>query len=239
MATGTTHALVGATSTFGVGVLAGPLVGIDNFALLAAFTAAGAGAAMLPDIDTARSTAATFLGPASKSVHVIVAKSSKIFMWLTRTRDDPHPTEHRGLSHTLLAAAAASFAATLTHGAPPVATVLMVSTLMVLGAGPLALGIILAIMATKPEMGTLIEATKCAWPLAVLVGYTIGGLWPDSLTPFGVAWWAPFFKKNGRRWRYTGSKRRMRSGGWVEKGPFVFLISLAWILEAWYYFSQR
>jgi membrane-bound metal-dependent hydrolase YbcI (DUF457 family) len=228
---GTTHGLVGAAAGLAVGLTVGRLIGMDTAPELASITAFGAGAAFIPDGDTPKSRAATFLGPISGLISWCLRWTSVFVMWATRTKADPKPHQHRGLIHTTFAAFLFAIAAAFTWGAPPIAVILLVSAVCYLGIGEWCIPVLISMAIVKHDLHALVDDTQLIWPLVLFVGYVVGGLWPDSLTVSGVYRGFPF-KKNGQRWRKNTKPRiRLRTGGWAEKWLFVPAISCLFVAE--------
>ncbi|MGQ4271035.1 metal-dependent hydrolase [Nocardiopsis changdeensis] len=98
---GRTHAMTGLAAAS----LAGPLLSVTDPRVLLVLGAVGAGATLLPDLDTRSSTAARALGPVSQAVSRAARRLSEVVWAATATRldrEDPRPdTGHRHLTHTL------------------------------------------------------------------------------------------------------------------------------------------
>lgn len=217
------HAWSGMAVGLAVGLLteAPPALGITNAALVA-------GAALLPDIDQPQATVARVFGPLSQAfARQVNDVSAAVYEHTATPFDDDRDGGHRGLTHTLVFAAAlgllAGLAAQWTAG---LAVVLFLCV-------SLALRGLLGNAARR--YGWLATTTVAGALTAVLVmslpeGYGTGQLgllvglgcavhcWGDSLTLSGCPWLFPI-KINGQRWYPIGTPEflRFRAGGTAER----------------------
>lgn len=217
------HAWSGMAVGLAVGLLteAPPALGITNAALVA-------GAALIPDIDQPQATISRVFGPLSQWFAGLVNDTSAAVYARTATPlDDDRDGGHRGLTHTLLFAAAVGALSTLAaQWTAGLAAVLFLCV-------SLALRGLLG--NTARRRGWLVTTAAAAGLTAVLVfalpeGYGTGQLgllvglgcavhcWGDSLTLSGCPWLFPI-KINGQRWYPVGTPEflRFRAGGTAER----------------------
>lgn len=237
------HAWSGMTVGLAVGLLskAPPALGITNAAIMA-------GAALIPDIDQPSATIARVFGPVSQWFSQRVNDVSAAVYERTATPfDDERDGGHRGLTHTLVFAAAvgalSSFGAQWTAGLAAV-LFLCVSLAMrgLLGNWVRHQGrvrrrgrarrlrrllaklrgwvstTLLAAAVTAVLMSALPDGYGTS-QLGLLVGLGCAvHCWGDSLTLSGCPWLFPI-KINGQRWYPIGSPEFLRfpAGGSTEK----------------------
>lgn len=219
MCLGRTHLLGGVA----LGLGAADAVGGQGLARVLAGAAVAGGAALLNDLDTPSSTASHALGRATGWLASGVRWLAEAAFTVTATPVDHRyasPT-HRGLTHTLVfAAAVGTLAWQLARlgpvGVGVVAIVTAVPALRVVGHGRLrGMSLILAALAVAALVAV-------AAPSAVSVGVAVGaGLLShdllDGCTTMGVPLLWPL-KLRGMRWRRVGLPRilRFHTGGPVE-----------------------
>ncbi|QBI56752.1 metal-dependent hydrolase [Streptomonospora litoralis] len=199
---GRTHAATGLPLGVAVGAAVdGTLPGMVIGAWLCA------GAALLPDIDTPVSTAATALGPLTRRVSVGVRACSAAVWWATATKrdteDERADREHRALTHTVPAAAAAGMlTAAATVWAPTAWLIVWALTVIALrgvlteaggrwSTATSAAGLTIVVMVLAPPHPVLVGAAVSAGASAHLAG--------DALTRQGVPLTWPLTHR-GRRW---------------------------------------
>lgn len=235
------HALTGitaATLTATLGRLTGNPLDPATTALLAALLA---GAALLPDLDTERSTAATAFGPPGRALSRATARASAAVHHATATaRDRDRDGAHRGLTHTaafalLLGASVAAVTFTLDRVAAHAVTfallTLAVRALAPRAGRPAALAV--------AALGTLLAADvphpDTRWALlggAVTAGCLLHA-WGDSLTWAGCPWLWPL-RIGGRRWYPVRPPHgtRFETGGTIERRVVTPLLALAALIGA-------
>lgn len=206
---GPTHAASGAVAGLGIAVLLPESYGgATSFGAACIYGGVAAGAALLPDFDHHNSTVTNSGGTVTAVVHRGVdAASVAIRNATSTTRDARSKDGHRGVTHTLIFAAAFSRLtwqlSQFQWGAA--AVIFLTLWWSVLGlAGRWAdhnpirsVAIPAGIAASAFWMPGLTAPTGLG--VAVLVGLVMHCI-GDALTSSGAPWFAPLIPFNGRRW---------------------------------------
>jgi membrane-bound metal-dependent hydrolase YbcI (DUF457 family) len=226
---GVSHATSGAAAGLALAHAAPGLVDVTSPRDAYAFAAVCAGYAMLPDLDHPQSAATRRFSWASVVASRVVRPASWAVFQITRTDHDRGTGTHRGLTHTVLFAAALGWGvnAAVAHGG-----VLALWVVVFVGTALAVKGIDHLI----PGPPSLLAAAALAWLCAGIPPWEIGspaGHVPwvgaavtlgmlvhccgDALTESGCPLWAPL-KIKGRRWYPVRPPRllRFRTGGPAE-----------------------
>ncbi|MFI6430776.1 metal-dependent hydrolase [Rhodococcus oryzae] len=249
MVMGATHAVSGAVA----GLLAAQVLppewgGPTSTAEVFTFAGVCAGAALLPDLDTAQSTVARSFGPVSQLVARAVDELSLWFYRLTRGKRDPKRRGgHRTLTHTALFAIALSAgisALVIEFGRPAIIGTLFVTLGLALRGlagswaarnGWIAVTLVAAALSAFTWTWYPDEVGSRALGVAVGLGCAVHCL-GDAITKEGVPFLAPFLPWGRRRWweLRLPSMLSIRAGGTVEKvvlGPLLTLVAVG--LAVW------
>jgi Predicted membrane-bound metal-dependent hydrolase (DUF457). len=211
--------------------------------------AAISGAALLPDCDHRNGTLAQVARPVSQHLCGAVADLSSWVQATTGTRyDRPHDDGHRGLTHTLLAAAPAGGAATALAWLVPYGSAILVGVLVAFAAQAL-------IHPARPgrlrRTRKSVHAWLIGWAAGLIVAVTHAGGW--WLGPIVAAGWlihlagdacsvqgVPLFwpaRIRGQRWRMVGLWRplRIHTGAAMEHwhagaATLIGVVSVGWML---------
>ncbi|KAA2266535.1 metal-dependent hydrolase [Solihabitans fulvus] len=237
MCTGPTHALQGAIVGLAVTAAVPTIVGYTpTVPAILLGTVLTAGGALLPDLDMPRSTASKSVGPITDVISDGVQGLSRITFRLTASRADRAHMKgtHRGLTHTLVAAAALGAGFTWLTGLGRIAalaTVFLVSFVALRGLPPVEKNftdLITAAAITGGAWWVLTTQPVPAWWIGGAIGvgcltHQLG----DATTTHGVPllWPLPLA---GQQWRGLGIPRFMR---FHTGGPFESRV-LPWLLGA-------
>lgn len=249
MVMGATHAVSGAAVGLVVaGLLPPHWGGPTSTAETLTFAGVCAGAALLPDLDTAQSTVARSFGPVSKVLAGGVDAVSLGYYRLTKGRRDGNRRGgHRTLTHTALFAAALGVAVSALvarFGRPAIIAILFLCLGLALRglAGDWAKkNGWLGVTATAGVLSVLTwqwypsDAGSTGLGVAVTLGcvmHCIG----DAITKEGIPFLAPFVPLGGQRWweLRLPSFMAIRAGGVFEKvvlGPVLTVAAVA--LAVW------
>lgn len=213
MVMGPTHAMSGAAVGLAVAqILPAQWGGVTSPSEAFVFAGIGAGAALLPDLDSPQATVSRSFGPVSIGLAHLVENGSQALVNATRgPKDEWCNNGHRTATHTVWFALLAGLlvAAGVALGGKPVAIGLL---FFFLGLGlrglfpgwtkkndwlaitALSLGLAVAVWQFIP-----VTAAPAALGMAVTIGVLthIGG---DALTKQGVPALAPIVNVRGRRW---------------------------------------
>ncbi|GAA4473033.1 metal-dependent hydrolase [Rhodococcus olei] len=252
MVMGATHAVSGAVA----GLLAAQVLppewgGPTSTAEVFTFAGVCAGAALLPDLDTAQSTVARSFGPASWVLAKGVDEVSLWYYRLTRGRRDPKRRGgHRTLTHTALFAVAISTAVSaliVAFGQPAIIGTLFLTLGLALRGlaggwakrnGWIAVTVAAAVLSVLTWRWYPDEVGSRALGVAVGLGCAVHCL-GDAITKEGVPFLAPFVPWRGRRWWefQLPSMLSIRAGGTFERailGPLLTLAAVGlalWAIE--------
>lgn len=229
---GPTHAVSGAVA----GLLAARALPPDwggpaSTAEVLTFAGVCAGAALLPDLDTAQSTVARSFGPVSELFARGVDRISLGYYLLTRgRRDAKRHGGHRTLTHTALFAIALSAgvsAAVIAFGRPAIVATLFVTLGLALRGlagdwakkhGWLAVTAASGLLAFLAWRWYPDDAGSRALGVAVGLGCLVHCA-GDAITRAGVPLLAPFMPWRGRRWQEWRLPQALaiRAGGAFER----------------------
>lgn len=225
---GISHATSGAVAGLALTHLAPQVVGVHSPRDAFAFAAVTAGYALLPDLDHRSSLATRRFSWASRLASHIVRPVSRAVFALTSTRRDDGSREHRGITHTAVAAMA--LVALVSHAAghwgPPAVwvTVFLGLSLAVKGIdhlipGPpsLFVGAVLTYGCLGELPGLGVTSAALRWEYAIGLGVVVHCL-GDALTKSGCSflWPVPIA---GKLWYpvRTPSRLRISTGGVAER----------------------
>jgi membrane-bound metal-dependent hydrolase YbcI (DUF457 family) len=228
------HAFSGLAVGLAFGLLshAPPVLGITNAAIVG-------GAALIPDIDQPSATISRVFGPVSQwFAEQVNDVSASVYDATATPFDEDRDGGHRGLTHTLVFAAAlgllCSLAALWTAGLAAVLFLCVSLALRgLLGNWAKRRGWLATTLAAAALTAVLVFALPEGYgtgQLGLLVGLgCIVHCWGDSLTLSGCPWLWPI-KINGQRWYPIGTPEflRFRAGGEVEKA----VVLPGWIAAA-------
>lgn len=218
---GSVHAAIGASAPAG-------LIVTQHVSLFQGFTmaAVASGFSLLPDLDTGKALASKALGtPVHRAVHWLsrtamdrtaTGPDRANMSWMKIRKRDPY---HRGVTHTLVAAAVVSAVAYLSFWVHPVAVGLL-GALAVFTLWPLYRKTVpLVVLASlSAGVGSALLLDPWLFALAAGGGY-LSHIAADGCTTSGVpALWP--MKINGKRWwKICLLGRLVPSGSEAEKGP--------------------
>ncbi|MFE3293358.1 metal-dependent hydrolase [Rhodococcus sp. NPDC059234] len=242
MVMGATHAVSGAVA----GLLVAQALpehwgGPTSTAELFTFAGVCAGAALLPDLDTAQSTVARSFGPVSTLAARGVDELSLWYYRLTRGRRDPRRSGgHRTLTHTALFAILLSVgvsALVTAFGRPVIVATLFVTLGLALRGlagdwakrnGWLVVTAVAGVLAALTWTWYPDEVGSRALGVAVGLGCAVHCL-GDAITKEGVPFLAPFAAWRGRRWRELRLPEliSIRAGGAFERAVLGPLLTCA------------
>lgn len=242
MVMGPTHAMSGAAVGLAVAqILPASWGGVTSPAEAFVFAGIGAGAALLPDLDSPQATVSRSFGPVSVGLSHLVENTAQALVNATRTAQDSHcGNGHRTATHTIWFALAAGLACSaLVAVGGKAATVALLFFFLGLGlrglfpswskkndwivVAALSLGCALAVWQFVPA-----SASPAAVGGAVAIGVLthIGGDW---LTKMGVPLLGGVVTVNGKRWWDFGapSAVRIQASGTADQlllGLFTVLV---------------
>lgn len=213
MVMGPTHAMSGAAVGLAVAqVLPAQWGGVTSPSEAFVFAGIGAGAALLPDLDSPQATVSRSFGPASIGLSHLVENGSQALVNATRgPKDEWCNNGHRTATHTvwfaLLAGILTAIAVAVGGKTATVALLFFFLGLGLRGLFPswakrndwlfvtaAALGLALAVWQFVP-----VTATPAALGMAVTIG-VLTHIAGDALTKQGVPALAPIVNVRGRRW---------------------------------------
>ncbi|TXS81758.1 hypothetical protein CHU70_10845 (plasmid) [Corynebacterium sp. LK10] len=223
MVMGPTHSMSGAA----VGLAVAQLIpaswgGVTSPAEAFVFAGIGAGAALLPDLDSPQATVSRSFGPASIGLSHLVENSAQALVNVTRTPKDEYcGNGHRTATHTIWFAIAAGLACSaLVAIGGKTATIALLFFFLGLGLrglfpswskqndwlaiSALSLGIALAVWQFVPA-----SASPAAIGCAVAVG-VLTHIFGDWLTKAGVPMLGGVVTVNGKRWWDFGAPGALR-----------------------------
>lgn len=220
------HALSGVLIGCGIAAVASAA----PWPVRALVVATAGGAALLPDLDTPRSTAARSLGAVTRILARGVAAASLAVYHATRGEADPPGRRdgHRAATHTVPASLTAGAAAGVASLAHPAGAVVVASLLAgLLGLGVRVCGASLA--AAGAMLGGWAATQHPGWwwltGVAVAAG-CLAHLAGDAVTPAGVPVCWPV-SRGGRRWASVASPVTIPAGGAEEAAVVTPLLTVA------------